>query len=98
MNKKGLIELIVEQSGVTTAQAKSMLDIFTSAMSRSLEEGEQVSLVGFGNFGARKRSARIGRNPRTGDPIDIPAAWRPYFTPAKQLKEAVNRALSEKEA
>jgi DNA-binding protein HU-beta len=91
MNKTQLVEQIAEQTGVTKQKASEMVDVFTSAIEGSLEKGESVSLPGFGTFEVRQRNARKGRNPQTGEEIDIAASNAPAFKPGKALKAACNK-------
>lgn len=90
MNKSELIEAIAEIADIPKASAGRALDATLDTVSKTLTDGEQVVLVGFGTFSVKERAARVGRNPRTGDPIDIPAARIPGFKAGKALKEAVN--------
>ena len=89
MNRDEMIEQIAKETGLSKAQAtramKTMLDGITS----SLKKGNKVNFVGFGTFTVSKRKARVGRNPRTGEPIQIPAAKVPKFTAGKKLKLAI---------
>ncbi|MGD0710514.1 MAG: HU family DNA-binding protein [Bacteroidales bacterium] len=73
MNKAQLVEAMASQAKITKAAAKSALDAFVCATTKSLKKGERVALVGFGSFAIAKRSARIGRNPQTGKKINIAA-------------------------
>ncbi len=90
MNKSELIDQIAEAADISKASASRALDAALDAISRSLKSGEPVSLVGFGTFTVRERAAREGRNPQTGDTINIAAARVPAFKPGKALKDALN--------
>jgi len=90
MNKSELISAIAESSGLTKADAGKALDATVSAITESLKNGEPVTLIGFGTFEVRDRSARNGRNPRTGEEIQIKASRNPAFKAGKALKGAVN--------
>lgn len=90
MNKSDLIDAIASAADIPKAAAGRALDATLDTVSETLTNGEQVVLVGFGTFSVKERAARTGRNPRTGDPIDIPAARIPSFKAGKALKEAVN--------
>lgn len=90
MNKSELIEAIAEEADVPKAQAGRVLDALTSVVGGALAEGEQVSMVGFGTFVVRERPARSGRNPRTGESIQIAASKTPSFKAGKALKDRVN--------
>lgn len=89
MNKQELINLVAERSGLNRNDAmravETMLDIITATLKR----GDEVRLVGFGNFSVTRRKASVGRNPRTGEPMQISATSQPKFRAGKLLKEAV---------
>ena len=90
MNKTELIDAVAEGADISKAAATRALDTVLDSISKSLASGNQVTLVGFGTFSVKDRAARTGRNPRTGEPIDIPAAKVPGFKAGKALKDAVN--------
>ncbi|MDR1023797.1 MAG: HU family DNA-binding protein [Prevotellaceae bacterium] len=73
MNKAQLVDAIAEKAGLTKADAKRSLDAFTEIVVKTLKKNDKIALVGFGTFSISQRSARTGRNPRTGDPIKIKA-------------------------
>lgn len=73
MNKAELIDAIAEKAGLTKVDAKKALEGFIAATQETLKKGDRLSLVGFGSFSVAKRSARTGRNPRSGKAINIPA-------------------------
>ncbi|MCY9829457.1 HU family DNA-binding protein [Vibrio chagasii] len=90
MNKTQLIDVISEQADITKKQAHYALDAITSGIEQSLAQGEEVALLGFGSFKITERAGRTGRNPRTGEPIQISASKSPTFKAGKALKEACN--------
>lgn len=90
MNKSGMIDAIAKHADISKAAAGRALDAAVSAIKTSLRKGDVVTLVGFGSFYVGKRTARQGRNPRTGDTIRIRAAKVPKFRAGKALKDAVN--------
>jgi DNA-binding protein HU-beta len=90
MNKSELIDAIADAAGLTKADAGRALDATTDAIAGALQQGKSVSLVGFGTFTVRHRAARTGRNPRTGETIQIKASNNPAFKAGKALKDAVN--------
>ncbi|MDH5545353.1 MAG: HU family DNA-binding protein [Gammaproteobacteria bacterium] len=90
MNKAELIDSIAETADISKASATRALDALIGSVTKALQDGDQVSLVGFGTFVVKERSARTGRNPQTGKPIEIKAAKVPGFKPGKFLKDAVN--------
>ncbi len=90
MNKADVVAALADQAGLSKSDAARALDSFIDIVTAALKKGETVSLVGFGSFDARQRAARTGRNPRTGETIDIPASRNPAFKAGKALKDAVN--------
>lgn len=90
MNKSELIERVAQLTNIPKKETAQLVNATLHAISDALKQGEKVSLVGFGNFEVRKRAARMGRNPQTGEAIPIHASRVPAFKPGKQLKEAVN--------
>ena len=90
MNKQELIENIAESADITKAAAGRALDSMIDSVSGALKEGDSVVLVGFGTFTVRDRAARTGRNPQTGEEVQIAAAKVPAFKAGKALKDAVN--------
>lgn len=89
MNKSDIISKVHETLGSSKADAERAVDSVIDAIVGSLKDGEEVSIAGLGIFEAKMRSARTGRNPRTGESITIPAMRVPKFRPAKALKDAV---------
>ena len=97
MNKAELITNLAEQTGQTKAEVTATLDALMETVSATLaQEGGRVVLVGFGTFDTRKRAARPGRNPQTGEPIQIAEATLPRFTPGKLLRDRVVEAHKPK--
>lgn len=90
MNKSELIKNIATLAGLTQAQATSALQAFETAVIDELANGGEVALVGFGTFKVADRAARVGRNPKTGEEIQINASKVPTFKAGKALKDAVN--------
>ena len=90
MNKSDLIDAMAASSDLSKAAAGRALDAMTDAITKALQDGDQVALVGFGTFSVKDRAARTGRNPQTGEPIQIAAAKIPGFKAGKSLKDAVN--------
>ena len=88
--KKGqLVERLAERFGVTKKQSGEWLDGFTDEITKVLRTGDKVNITGFGIFKVADRKAREGRNPKTGEVIQIKASKKPRFTPGKLLKEAI---------
>ncbi|EEF79383.1 DNA-binding protein HU [Methylophaga thiooxydans DMS010] len=90
VNKYELIDAVAAAADISKAKAAQAVDGVTSAVTKALSKGDQVTLVGFGTFSVRERAARTGRNPRTGEEIKIAAAKIPAFKAGKALKDAVN--------
>ncbi len=90
MNKTELIDIVADAADISKSSATRAVDAVTEAITDALKKEEQVTLVGFGTFTVRQRAARSGRNPRTGETIDIKAARVPGFKPGKALKDALN--------
>lgn len=90
MNKAELIEAVAEGADISKAAATRAVDTVFDSITSALKGGDQVSLVGFGSFVVKDRAARTGRNPRTGESINIPASKNPTFKAGKALKDAVN--------
>ncbi|CAL4317829.1 DNA-binding protein HU-alpha [Buchnera aphidicola (Periphyllus testudinaceus)] len=89
MNKSQLIDIVSKKSLISKIKTKNILDTILSEITKSLQKEENVQLVGFGTFKINKRSARTGRNPKTGKEIQILATKIPSFISGKTLKEAV---------
>ncbi len=89
MNKTDLINAVAESTELSKKDATKAVDAVFDAIMDSLQQGDKVQLIGFGNFEVRERAARKGRNPQTGDEIEIPASKVPAFKPGKALKDAV---------
>jgi len=90
MNKSELVDAIADASGLSKADSGRAVDALVKSVTKALKKGQTVSLVGFGTFSVRKRAARTGRNPRTGETIKIKASKNPAFKAGKALKDAVN--------
>ena len=90
------MEKVAEKLGKTKKESRMIVDAVIEGITEILSEGGVVQLVGFGSFGVRKREAREGRNPATGEKIKIPAMNVPYFKPGKNLKEAVRGSKKSK--
>jgi DNA-binding protein HU-beta len=90
VNKAELVDAVAESADISKAAATRAVDGMVAAVSAALQKGDQVSLVGFGTFSVKERAARTGRNPRTGETINIAASKNPVFKAGKALKDAVN--------
>ncbi|SAL87818.1 histone family protein DNA-binding protein [Caballeronia arvi] len=92
MNKQELIDAVAAQAGTSKAAVEEAINAVVSTISREVAEGNPVQLIGFGNFCTGARAARTGRNPRTGETVQIAAAKTVKFTAGKAFKDAVNGA------
>jgi DNA-binding protein HU-beta len=90
MNKAELIDAVADDADLSKAAAGRALDAAIGTITKALKKGDTVTLVGFGTFSVRKRAARTGRNPRTGEAIKIKASKVPGFKAGKALKDAIN--------
>jgi|TARA_B100000161_G_C33238917_1_gene276168 DNA-binding protein HU-beta len=90
LNKQELIDNMAESADISKAAAGRALDAMIDSISGALKKGDSLTLVGFGTFSVRSRAARAGRNPKTGETIQIKASKVPAFKAGKALKEAVN--------
>ena len=91
MNKTELIAAIAEKAGLTKKDAESALTAMTEAVTEALVNEDKVQLIGFGSFEVKRREAHVGRNPKTGEEIQIPATKLPVFKPGKALKDQVDQ-------
>lgn len=90
MNKTDLIDAVAKSADLNKSQAGKAVDAILESITKTLKNGQDVALLGFGTFSVSERAARQGRNPSTGATIDIPASKQPKFTAGKKLKDAVN--------
>ena len=89
MNKAELINAVAEAADVSKKDAEAVITATVEAITAALQEGEKVQLVGFGSFEVKKRAARVGRNPKTKEAIEIPASAVPTFKAGKAQKDAL---------
>ena len=90
MNKQELIAVVADQTGMARADTARVVEGLLDTITTQLKKGGEVRLVGFGNFSVSRRKASTGRNPRTGEPMNIKATSQPKFRPGKVLKDSVN--------
>lgn len=89
MNKEELVEGVAQRCGLSKTEASSYLDTFVGVVEENLGKGEEIRVTGFGKFSVRERPAREGRNPQTGEPMQIAASKTPVFSAGSSLKNAV---------
>lgn len=93
MTKSELVEAIIDMEGqITRREAEVVVNNIFAAIGDALERGERVELRGFGSFYTKQRDARVGRNPKTGESVSVPAKVVPQFKPGKELRERVDAA------
>lgn len=91
MNKSEFAKHVANQHSITQDEANKVIDTFTSSVTSALGEGKEIQLVGFGNFSVADVPTRTGRNPRTGEALEIKAYKQPRFKVGQKLKDAVNK-------
>ncbi|HIF26756.1 MAG TPA: HU family DNA-binding protein [Micavibrio sp.] len=91
MNKQELVTEVAKKADLPKTKAQAAVEAIFDSIKMTLKKGGEVRLVGFGTFTVAKRAATTGRNPRTGEKINIPASKQPKFKAGKELKEAVNK-------
>ncbi len=91
MTKAELVEEVAQATQLTKKHAEIIVNTVFESIVASLHDGEKIELRGFGSFRIRNRGARIGRNPKTGAKVEVPAKRIPYFKPGKELKELLNQ-------
>lgn len=91
LTKAELVEEVARATQLTKKQAEEIVNTVFRTIVDSLRSGRKIELRGFGSFRIRNRGARIGRNPKTGEKVDVPPKRIPYFKPGKELKEKLNR-------
>ena len=91
MNKSELVDALSKKTGATKKASEETLNAFVEVVTDALKKGDKVQLIGFGSFEVRKRAARKGRNPQTGEEIKIAASKSPVFKAGKALKDTVNK-------
>ena len=95
MTKAELVDEVARVVQLTKKQAETIVNIVFDSIVESLRAGQKIELRGFGSFRLRSRKSRTGRNPKTGEKVDVPSKKIPYFKPGKELKELINKALAE---
>ena len=91
MTKAALVEEVARVADLTKKHSEVIVDTVFRSIIEALHRGEKIELRGFGSFRLRRREPRKGRNPKTGDRVDVPSKRVPYFKPGKELKELINR-------
>ncbi len=95
MTKAELVDEVARVVQLTKKQAETIVNIVFDSIVDSLRAGQKIELRGFGSFRLRSRKSRTGRNPKTGEKVEVPSKKIPYFKPGKELKELINKSLAE---
>ena len=95
LTKAEIAEALFNQLGLNKREARELVDLFFEEIRAALATGEQVKLSGFGNFDLRDKNQRPGRNPKTGEKVEVPPKKIPYFKPSKELKDFVNNEAAQ---
>jgi integration host factor subunit beta len=95
MTKAELVDEVARVVQLTKKQAETIVNIVFDSIVDSLRAGQKIELRGFGSFRLRSRKSRTGRNPKTGEKVEVPSKKIPYFKPGKELKELINTALAD---
>ena len=90
MTKADLVEKVTAAGELTRRDGEVIVETIFDAVIGALKSGDKIEIRGFGSFRTRQRKPRIGRNPKTGERVDVPAKKVPYFTPSKELRDLVN--------
>lgn len=95
MTKADLIDEVARVVEMTRKDSEVIVETIFDSVVRSLHSGDKIEIRGFGSFRTRQRQPRVGRNPKTGSRVDVPAKRIPYFKPSKELKDLVNGGVSQ---
>ena len=92
MTKADLVDQVTQAAELSRKDSETVIDIEFESIVKSLRAGDKIEIRGFGSFRSRQRKARVGRNPKTGERVEVPPKTVPYFKPSKELKDLVNGA------
>jgi integration host factor subunit beta len=91
MTKADLVEEVAKVTELTRKDSEVIVDTLFESVIKALKAGDKLEVRGFGSFRVRQRNARVGRNPKTGEKVEVPAKRVPYFKPSKELKDLINQ-------
>src|SRR3977135_72154 len=94
MTKADLVEEVARVTELTRKDSEVIVDTLFESVIKALKAGDKLEVRGFGSFRVRQRNSRVGRNPKTGEKVDVPAKRVPYFKPSKELKDLINDGAS----
>jgi integration host factor subunit beta len=95
MTKADLVDEVIRVAGLSKREAETVVNTVFQQITEALRHNDKIELRGFGSFRIRRRRSRLGRNPKTGDRVDVPSKRIPYFKPGKELKDLINSPTSE---
>ncbi|HEX2662751.1 MAG TPA: HU family DNA-binding protein [Candidatus Acidoferrum sp.] len=98
LTKADLIEEVLSVTELPRKESETIVETIFDSIIAALQKGEKIEIRGFGSFRTRERRGRVGRNPKTGEKVDVPAKKIPYFKPSKELKDFVNHAAAHSAA
>jgi integration host factor subunit beta len=98
MTKADLVEEVSKVTELTRKDSEVIVDTLFESVIKALKTGDKLEVRGFGSFRVRQRNARVGRNPKTGEKVEVPAKRVPYFKPSKELKDIINETSAEPSA
>ena len=98
MTKADLVEEVAKVTELTRKDSEVIVDTLFESVIKALRDGDKLEVRGFGSFRVRQRNARVGRNPKTGEKVEVPAKRVPYFKPSKELKDLINDGVTAPEA
>ena len=93
MTKSELIERVAQESGLTKGRAEMVVNTIFDSMADALQQGDGIEIRGFGSFSLHYREPRQGRNPKTGETVELSGKYVPHFKPGKEMRERVNESL-----
>ena len=94
MTKADLVDEVTQAAELSRKDSETVVEIVFESIVKSLRAGDKIEIRGFGSFRSRQRKARVGRNPKTGERVEVPPKTVPYFKPSKELKDLVNGAAA----
>ena len=98
MTKADLVEEVAKVTELTRKDSEVIVDTLFESVIKALRDGDKLEVRGFGSFRVRQRNARVGRNPKTGEKVEVPAKRVPYFKPSKELKDLINDGVAAPDA
>ncbi|MDO5575924.1 MAG: HU family DNA-binding protein [Fibrobacter sp.] len=98
VTKRDLVEKIAEKTGLTQVDTKIVVESFLESVSKSLEEGQNIEIRGFGRFKVKEKKARIARNPRTNEHVEVEAGYKPVFEASRELRKKMNETAKGTES